>query len=228
MESPSDPPTVLVVDDVDDERALAVEALRRGGLRVREARDAAEAELILTSEPVSLVVLDIGLPGRNGLQMLGSLREDSRVPVILLTGRSGDVDKVIGLEIGADDYVVKPFSPRELVARVVAVLRRTGSEPPAPTTRRIGGLKVDTVRRTATADGREIDLTRREFDVLAELAAAGGRVVTREDLLASVWTAGEGSDASLTEHVRRVRLALGDEAGVIIRTLRGVGYVLEA
>lgn len=218
---------VLVVDDVEDERQLAAQALRRGGLDVVEACTAAEAEEALTVHDVALVVLDVGLPNRSGLQLLAQLREDSSLPIILLSGRAGEVDRVIGLEFGADDYVAKPFSPRELVARVAAVLRRSGVEAPPPTTLRLGQLVVDTRRRTTTAAGAAVDLTRREFDLLVRLAQSPGRVVTRQHLLETVWgSSAEGSDASLTEHVRRLRLAL-EQASVSIRTLRGVGYVLE-
>lgn len=221
------PATVLVVDDVDDERDLAARVLRQGGLTVVEASTALEAEEAVTAHDVALVVLDVGLPNRSGLQLLAQLREHSSLPVILLSGRSGELDRVIGLEFGADDYVVKPFSPRELVARVMAVLRRSGVGPIPVATLRVGRLLVDRHRRTATVGADRIELTRREFDLLVQLAASPGRVVTREDLLDAVWGAeGGGSEASLTEHVRRLRLAL-DPASVRIRTLRGVGYALE-
>lgn len=228
MSSVAPPPLVLVVDDDDGVRGVVACALTRGGLEVVEAADAEQALKCLGEQRIALVVLDIGLPGMNGLQLLGRLRETGRLPVIMLTGRSSEVDRVIGLEMGADDYVVKPFSPKELCARVLAVLRRV--EWPSTAADVGGRLTVDEDRRQVSLDGRVVPLTRREFDLVACLDAHRGQVVLQNDLLARVWGLSDNASVpTVTEHVRRVRLALHDDprSPRWLRTVRGVGYALD-
>jgi DNA-binding response OmpR family regulator len=200
---------------------------------VLPAGDADAAWALLAAGDVDLVVLDINLPGTmNGLQVLHRLRAEGRsVPVIMLTGWSSEMNRVIGFQLGADDYVVKPFSPRELAARVTAVLRRATAPDAAPRSRLTrGSITVDAGRREASAAGRRLRLSRREFDLLAHLTLRSPQVATYDELLRAVWHGSTGTTATVNEHVRRLRRALHDAAphGPTITNVRGVGYVLDA
>ncbi len=204
-------------------------ALQRHGFEPILARSAAEAlELAERANP-ELVLLDLMLPDGDGRDVCRELRRRSDVPIIMLTARGLESDKVVGLELGADDYVVKPFSSREVISRIRAVLRRAAlaaREETEPAIR-IDGLVVDRAARTVELEGARIHLTRKEFDLLAELAANAGRVVTREDLIARVWDVNWfGSTKTLDVHVRALRRKLGDDASSprFIETVRGVGF----
>ena len=223
---------MLVVDDEPMVREVVATYLQRDGLQVHEAGDGPAAEEWLRTHRPDLVVLDIMLPGTDGLTILRRLRDQGEVPVILLTARAEEVDRVLGLELGADDYVVKPFSPRELAARVRTVLRR--SAPTAPATTDVldyGALRIDPGAREVHVDGRSVALTAKEFDLLLALARSPRRVFSRRQLLADVWdSAPEYQDpATVTVHVGRLRQKLEADPNDPrwITTNRGVGYRFE-
>jgi DNA-binding response OmpR family regulator len=220
---------------VEDERALADLArlyLERDGYRVDLATDVDGAERAMRAARPDIVLLDIGLPGtRDGIDLCRSMRaRDDWTPVILVTARDDEVDRILGLELGADDYVTKPYSPRELVARVRAVLRRherspgdaDGDRPPM----KVGRVRVDCARRLAWADDVPVELTTTEFELLAHLMRRPGRVFGRGELLSQVWDY-PADDASRTVdvHVAQLRAKLGDASP--IRTVRGVGYAAD-
>ncbi|MGB2572185.1 response regulator transcription factor [Micromonospora citrea] len=220
---------VLVVEDEPAIADLVRLYLAREGFGVHLERDGtAGLAAARRLRPVACV-LDIALPGMAGTEICRRLRGTGDwTPVIFLTARDDEVDRVVGLELGADDYVTKPFSPRELVARVRAVLRRTGGAPEGvDRPRTVGPVTLDPARRTVTAAGSPVQLTSTEFDLLAHLMARPGRVFTREELLAGVWGyAAHAGTRTVDVHVAQVRAKLGD-AGVI-RTHRGVGYAADA
>jgi two-component system response regulator RegX3 len=223
--------TVLVVEDEESITVPLTEALAREGFDTAVAGTAAEALELAESVEPDVVLLDLMLPDGSGLDVCRELRRTSRVPIIVVTARGDEADRVVGLELGADDYVVKPFSARELVARIRAVLRRTEErpEPAAEGPIRIGPLVVDASRRTAAVDGEELELSRKEFDVLHLLAREAGRVVTRERLIEEVWeTTWFGSTKTLDVHVSGLRRKLGDNPSAprFIHTVRGVGFRL--
>jgi phosphate regulon transcriptional regulator PhoB len=223
---------VLIVEDEPDIRDLLVFHLEREGYQVTKSRSGVEALRLAQASPPDLVLLDLMLPEMDGLEVCRRLRRDpatQAVPIVMLTARGDEVDRVLGLELGADDYVVKPFSPRELVARIRAVLRRARPSPgTAPTT--VGRLSIDPAAHIVTVDGLPVTLTRKEFDLLRALVEAKGRVLSREFLLDHVWgysAAGEIESRTVDVHVRRLRQKLGPE-GRRIGTVTGVGYRLEA
>jgi phosphate regulon transcriptional regulator PhoB len=225
-------PEVLVVEDEPDIRALIVHHLTRDGFRCRTAGDGAEALARLRAGLPDLVVLDLMLPGMDGLELTRRLRAEpawGKLPIIMLTAKADEVDRIVGLEMGADDYVAKPFSPKELLARVRAVLRRAR---PADDGRALagGGITLDAGRHRVTVGGAPVDLTPKEFDLLHALMAAAGRVLSREFLLDRVWGyahADELESRTVDVHVRRLRAKLGD-AGRRIATVKSVGYRFEA
>ncbi len=224
---------VLVVDDEREIRTVLRAYLEAEGHVVTEAAtgaDALRAALATDGSAPDLVLLDIGLPDLDGLDVLRTLRRDSDVYVILVTARADEADTLIGLSTGADDYVAKPFSPREVVARVRTVLRRTRdaavTEPPDDVLR-FPGLTLDPRRRELSVDGREVVLSALEFDLLRSLAASPGRVFSRAQLLEEVWGYDFYGDERVVDvHVRSMRRALGDDAAAprVIGTVRGVGY----
>lgn len=223
---------VLVVDDEPTVREVVANYLRRDGHQVAEAADGSEALQLLQADPPDLVVLDMMLPGTNGLDILRHVRSTSDTPVIMLTARAEESDRVAGLELGADDYVVKPFSPRELAARVNGVLRRTNGRQPGPLAPLVhGALTVDPRSRTVTLGGATIEFTPKEFDVLAFLAASPRQVFSRAQLLESVWQSSPDwqDPATVTVHVRRIRnkLEVDPENPRWITTVWGVGYRFE-
>jgi DNA-binding response OmpR family regulator len=216
-----------VVDDDQDSRALVRVALERESFSVLEAGDGSEALEIIAAEHPDLVVLDVNLPSVGGFDVLAQMRLVHSLPVIMVTGRDGETDRVLGLELGADDYVVKPFSPRELTSRVRAVLRRSS---PVSDQEHLDfvGLHIDLTSREVSVEGRPVGLTTREFELLAFLAASPRRVYSRAQLLERVWSSAlEWQDpATVTEHVRRIRLKIepDPDSPHRIRTVRGVGY----
>lgn len=223
---------VLVVDDEPTVREVVGDYLRRDGFVVHEAADGAEALAAVTGFRPDLVVLDLMLPAVPGLDVLRELRSGSSIPVILLTARAEESDRVVGLELGADDYVVKPFSPRELAARVRSVLRRSGSSAQdGAHLLTFDGLSIDLRSREVIVDGTTIAFTPKEFDVLAHLASHPRQVYSRAQLLTQVWdSSAEYQDpATVTVHVRRVRnkIERSPESPRWIVTVFGVGYRFE-
>jgi DNA-binding response OmpR family regulator len=221
-------PRILVVDDEESIRELVCYALETEGFRAEAVADGASALARLEAEPYDMVLLDRMLPGMQGTEVLRRIRSQGRLPVILLTALSAEGDRVAGLEAGADDYVPKPFSPRELVARVRAVLRRTGG---GRGTRRVtcGDIAVDLAGRTVERGGRPADLTATEFALLRQLAEHAGQAVGREDLIRGVWGYDfEGDARTIDVHIRHLREKLEADPGHprCIETVRGVGYRL--
>ena len=220
---------VLVVDDEDEVRLLISRYLALEGFAVEEARDTPEALAALARLTPDLVLLDVVLPSEDGLDFLARLRRTNEVPVILLTAKGDESDRIIGLKLGADDYVVKPFSPPELVARVESVLRRTTKA--ARTRYEFEGLTIDVSTRQVLANGEPAALRAKEFDLLAFLAASPRQVFSREQLLQQVWeSSGEWQDPrTVNEHVRRIRrhIELDPDDPRWVKTARGVGYYLE-
>jgi two-component system phosphate regulon response regulator PhoB len=221
--------TVLVVEDERDIADLVRYHVEKAGMRVVHAADGGTALRLARAELPDVVVLDLMLPGLDGLEVCRQLRRDAatrRLPIIMLTARGEEVDRVVGLELGADDYVVKPFSPRELIARIRAVLRRSDGPVPEPTGRATGELHVDEARHAVTVGGRPVELTAKEFGLLAALMRADGRVLGREQLLETVWGYGNAAEIesrTVDVHVRRLRAKLGSEAHRIV-TVKAVGY----
>jgi len=210
---------------VEDEEAIAeplAEGLRREGFVVEHVATGAEA--LAATEP-DLVLLDVGLPDLDGFSVCRELRSRSNVPIIMVTAKGEEVDRVVGLEVGADDYIVKPFGIRELIARIRAVARRTGERATSRAAMTLGPLELDTRSRRVSVDGREIDLTPKEFDLLALLASDPGAVFSRARILEEVWqTTWYGSAKTIDVHVAALRKKLGDPSW--ITTVRGVGLRL--
>ena len=218
---------VIAEDDVAI-RELLVHHLEREGFRCEEAADG-PAALRLARGGADLLILDVGLPVVDGFDVVRALRRESRdLPVLVLTARSEEIDRIVGLEIGADDYVVKPFSPREIVARVKALGRRAGlSSTQAPVVLRFDRLEIDEAAREARVDGIDVGLKPREFALLLELASNAGVALSRASLLERVWGFDfEGDARTVDVHVRRVRAKLDDRAGTapMVQTIHGFGY----
>ncbi len=220
-------PRILVVDDEQSIRTIVEYALRDAGFEVATAARGDEALAAVNREPVDLVVLDLMLPGMDGLEVCRRIRAERNVPIIILSAKGEELDKVLGLELGADDYVTKPFSPRELVSRVKANLRRARAEPEPEGPLRAGELEIDPVARSVKRDGREIALTYSEFEILLKLARSPRRVFTREELMNHLWKGSFYGDLrSVDVHVRHLRQKVERDASapLLIRTVRGVGY----
>jgi DNA-binding response OmpR family regulator len=225
------PKTVLVVDDEERLVALLDSYLTQQGFRVVTASNGVEALDVARRERPDLIVLDWMMPGLDGLGFLTEHRQESETPIIVLTARVDDDDKVVGLELGADDYVTKPFRPRELLARIRAVLRRRGESDPPSMVFQHGDLMLDREGHRVNVQGRPVDLTPSEFELLAALLSAPGRVFSRLDLLDRVQgTAYEGYQRTIDYHVKNLRAKLGDppHAPRYIETVYGVGYRLMA
>jgi len=222
----------LVVDDEPHVAELLGDALATEGFSVVTAPDGLAALRRARQYGPDVIVLDIGLPGLDGFEVCRALRKESNAPIIVVSARTDEVDKVVGLEIGADDYIAKPFSPREFVARLRAVLRRSRVEPPAPAkTRTIGEVSVDADRREVFVAGRPVRLKPREFDLLWLFARHEGHVFTRDQLIEAVWGFDfEGDPRTVDVHVRRIRRALGDPAAHprYLHTVFGLGYKFTA
>lgn len=219
---------VLVVDDEQKIRSLVASYLRDDGFEVIEAADGNAAVEATELHRPDLVVMDIRMPGMDGIEALAKIRKSSDVYVILLTARAEESDRIIGLSVGADDYVIKPFSPRELVARVKAVLRRSrGQVTETPDLLEFEGITVDVGRREVRRDGLTIQLTALQFNLLAALAESPGRVFTRRQLIERVWGWDFfGEERIVDAHIRNLRSALGDDSSnpQVVGTVRGVGY----
>jgi DNA-binding response OmpR family regulator len=221
---------ILVVEDEDSISEPFAEALRRAGFEPLVTRTAAGAlELAVEAEP-DLVMLDLSLPDGDGRDVCRELRRLSDVPIVMLTARGTEMDRIVGLELGADDYVVKPFSAREVISRIRAVLRRSAPRDGAGAAEesiQIGDLELDPAARTARLRGEGLELSRKEFDLLAELMRHAGRVVKREELMAKVWDVNWfGSTKTLDVHIGWLRRKLGDDRNspTYIETVRGVGF----
>jgi DNA-binding response OmpR family regulator len=227
--------TILVVDDEPMVAEVVATYLRRDGFSVDVVRDGRSALKRLDESAPSLVVLDIMLPGVDGREILSRIRKDGNTPVILLTALGEEADRIVGLELGADDYVTKPFSPRELAARVRSVLRRSNLEPDGSREHRVlafDGLEIDQTRRTVTVAGLGVDTTRKEFDLLAFLAAAPGQVYTRAQLLEQVWDSSPDwqDPATVRVHIGQLRrkIEVDPTNPQRLLTVWGVGYRFEA
>jgi two-component system, OmpR family, phosphate regulon response regulator OmpR len=222
----------LLIDDDARLAALVTEYLREHGIDVTVAGDARRGLAALKSGRFDVVLLDVMLPGIDGLETCRRIRatpELAAVPIVMLTAKGDDVDKVVGLELGADDYVAKPFNPRELLARIRAVLRRTTTAPPGRPRFRTGQLEIDFDGREVTVDGKRVVLTHYEFELLAVLARAAGRVLSREQVLDGLkGQEYEAFDRSIDVHVSKLRAKIerDPKAPRYIKTVRGVGYTL--
>lgn len=226
----SRPPRVLVVDDEPPIVELVRGYLRREGMDVLTATDGPAAIAAVRDLAPDVVVLDVMLPGLDGIEVCRQLRTFSDVYVIMLTARGEEIDRVVGLSIGADDYLVKPFSPRELLARIKALLRRPRGSDASVGPRKVGALSLDVAKRKASVGDREVQLTATEFDLLATLARDPGVVVPRQALLDQVWgTDFFGDDHVLDVHVGKLRrkLSVGTRGEDLIETVRGIGFRLK-
>lgn len=218
---------ILVVDDEPKIVRLARDYLEQSGFRVLPADDGPAALAAARHEKPDLIVLDLNLPGLDGLDVCRALRRESNVPIIMLTARAEEMDRLIGLELGADDYIVKPFSPRELVARVRAVLRRAQGEVQTPGLIRAGDLAIDLPGHRVTLRGEAVHLTRIEFNLLATLAQHPGQTLSRAQLIQRLHGAAEGGfDRSIDAHIKNLRRKLEDDSADprYVLTVYGVGY----
>jgi len=218
---------ILVVDDELDIVKVVRAYLEQASFRVITASDGQQALAVFHHEQPDLIVLDLNLPKMDGLDVCRAIRRESSVPIIMLTARAEETDRLIGLEIGADDYIVKPFSPREVVARVRAVLRRTAPPAEPPSIIAIGALTIDPIKHEVQLHGRSIDVTPSEFNILLALAAQPGRAFSRMELLdAAQGEAYEGYERSVDVHIKNLRQKLGDEPRdpTYVLTVYGVGY----
>jgi len=222
-------PTVLVVEDERDIREVLRRYLERAGLSVLTTGTGAEAIRLLTSAPPDMVLLDLGLPDVDGTDVLREIHAAGRPPVLVLTARSTVDDRIHGLQLGADDYVTKPFSPAEVVLRVQAVLHRSGGQPGpgGPVTYGQGRLRIDEPRHEASLDGRSLDLTPTEWDLLAAVAAAPERVFSRYELVNRIrGYEYAGYERTIDSHVKNLRHKLGASGADVVETVLGVGYRL--
>lgn len=223
----NDQPVIVLVEDDPNIADLVDMYLRQDGYRVYQATDGQTGLDLVKTRAARLVILDVGLPGPlDGLDVCRQLRLTSDIPIIMLTARDDEVDRVIGLELGADDYVTKPFSPRELVARVKAILRRADTPARPPTVLSAGSVQVDLGRREARVNGEVVPLAAREFELLAYLAENRGLALSRRQLLNGVWGVDwVGDERTVDVHVRQLRKKLGDALPLV--TVWGVGYRLD-
>lgn len=221
-------PTIVVAEDDGAIRDLLAHHLEREGFSVIAVADG-NAALRSARHAADLLILDVGLPGVDGFEIVRMLRREERaVPIVMLTARIDEIDRVVGFELGADDYVCKPFSPREVIARVRAVLRRGGRTlDAAPMSLQFGRLEIDEAAREARVDGSDVRLKPREFALLLELAANAGVALSRERLLERVWGFDfDGDERTVDVHVRRLRAKIEEEAGLppMVQTIHGYGY----
>ena len=219
--------TILVIEDELSIARIVRDYLERAGYRVAQVGDGNAALAAVRTAKPDLILLDLGLPGRDGLDVLREVRRNSAVPSIILTARGEETDRIVGLELGADDYMVKPFSPKELVARVRAVFRRADVAANTPERIVAGGVEIDTRRLRVSVEGRPVDLTPTEFQLLATLAREPGRVFTRSQLLDALHgVAFESYERAIDTHVKNIRRKIEPEPGRprSILTVHGVGY----
>jgi DNA-binding response OmpR family regulator len=219
--------TLLIVDDEERLLSFLKAYLTREGFRVALARNGREALFIARQEKPDLILLDIMMPEMDGYEFMRLHRRERNTPIILLTAKVEESDKVVGLELGADDYITKPFSPRELTARIRAVLRRAGMESPKAELLRVGDLMIDRDSHLVTRNGVPLDLTRSEFELLTALASAPGRTFTRLDLLETLQgTSYTGIERSIDVHIKNLRRKIGDDPHQprYIETIYGIGY----
>jgi DNA-binding response OmpR family regulator len=219
---------LVIEDDPDIALSLRLKLERDGGFAVVTAHDGATGLRQAVDRPPDLILLDVNLPGMDGFEVCRHLRKDpatAQTPVIMLTARIGESDRVAGLDLGADDYITKPFSPKEALARVRAVLRRSDRTAEGPEALADGALRIDVASRQAEVSGQPLTLTRKEFDLLVELIRQRGRVLTRERLLETVWGYDyPGETRTVDVHVRRLRQKLGSPVDERVETVVGVGY----
>jgi DNA-binding response OmpR family regulator len=227
MSRPAEAGTIVVVEDDQNIADLVELYLREEGFRVIQAHDGEKGLQAIRDQRPRLVILDVGLPGEvDGLAVCRKLRSDGDLPVLMLTARDGEIDRVLGLEMGADDYVTKPFSPRELVARVRAILRRAEGPARERLELIVGGVEVDPGRREAKVDGNVVPLATREFELLRFLAENAGLALTRQQILDGVWGPDWfGDERTVDVHVRQLRKKLGE--ALPLSTVWGVGYRLD-
>jgi len=218
--------TVLLVDDDQNLRQVAHYALSRAGFRVEEAANGRDALAAARARPPDLIVLDVRMPEMDGLEVCRELRKTSRVPIVFLSSADEEIDRVLGLELGGDDYLGKPFSPRELVARARAVLRRLDPAVVSKDVLRRGPLALDEERFEASWNGNAIVLTVTEFNLLAALLRAPGKVFTRDELISRAYDGIAVSERTVDSHLRRVRAKLAAVGGEPIETVHGLGYRL--
>jgi len=217
---------ILVADDEERMRRLVGDFLRKAGFNVFEAADGRQALQVFTDQPLNLLILDVMMPGYDGWAVCREVRKTSAIPIIMLTARGEETDELFGFDLGADEYISKPFSLRILLARVEALLRRSGSKTPQ-TIRTLGGLKIDEAGHYIYMDGQTVDLTAKEFELLVYLADHTGRALTREQILNAVWDYDYYGDIRTVDaHIKNIRLKLGAR-GEYIQTVRGVGYRFE-
>ena len=218
---------VLIIEDDRNTAALVATYLGKEGFVTMQVHDGAEALLLARKTPPGFVILDVMLPGLDGWEICRQLRQFSDVPILMLSAREEEIDRVLGLSLGADDYVVKPFSPRELVERVKAILRRTRPEPAQEMTLTHADLSLDPFKRRVALDGRAVDLTAAEYKLLQALMAAPGRIFSREELLGQLYEQGEAViDRTVDVHIGHLRQKLDDDPASprFIHTVRGFGY----
>lgn len=220
---------ILVVDDESRMRKLVKDFLQREGFDVLEAGDGSEAlDIFFADQDISLIILDVMMPKMDGWQVCREIRSFSKVPIIMLTARGDEKDELTGFELGVDEYISKPFSPKILVARVEAILRRSGMSEEASNTLEVGGIHMDKAAHMVEIDGRSIDLSYKEFELLAYFMENKGIALSREKILNSVWNYDYFGDArTIDTHVKKLRSKLG-EKGELIKTIWGMGYKLEA
>ncbi|MEQ8201315.1 MAG: response regulator transcription factor [Syntrophomonadaceae bacterium] len=217
---------ILVADDEERMRRLVSDFLRKAGFNTFEAADGRQALQVFTDQPIDLAILDVMMPGYDGWTVCREIRKTSAVPIIMLTARGEESDELFGFDLGADEYIAKPFSLRILLARVQALLRRTDNKSPQ-TLRTLGSLKIDEIGHYIYVDDQTVDLTPKEFELLVYLADHAGRALTREQILNAVWDYDYYGDIRTVDaHIKNIRLKLGVR-GEYVQTVRGVGYRFE-
>ena len=227
-EEEMDRPKILVVDDESRMRKLVRDFLQRENFEVLEAGDGSEAlDLFFENQDVALIILDVMMPKMDGWQVCREVRAYSKVPIIMLTARSDEKDELQGFELGVDEYISKPFSPKILVARVEAILRRTGKSQQDGEVLEVGGIRLDKAAHMVEIDGKSVDLSYKEFELLAYFLENKGIALSREKILNNVWNYDYFGDArTIDTHVKKLRRKLG-EKGELIKTIWGMGYKLE-
>ena len=220
---------ILVVDDEGRMRKLVKDFLQREGFEVREAGDGSEAlDIFFSDKDIALIILDVMMPKMDGWQVCREIRSYSKVPIIMLTARADEKDELQGFDLGVDEYISKPFSPKILVARVEAVLRRSGKGGDGGEVLDVGGIHLDKAAHMVEIDGRTVDLSYKEFELLAYFMENRGIALSREKILNNVWNYDYFGDArTIDTHVKKLRSKLGDK-GDLIKTIWGMGYKLEA